>query len=68
MTYTTVPVAALSVNEVIRQYPDSVAVFNRFQIDACCGGAASVVDAAIRDGADVEALLAELQRVIGSAA
>lgn len=57
-------VSRIAVNEVIRQYPASIDLFNRFGIDACCGGAARVVDAAERDGADVDALLAELERII----
>jgi len=58
--------ATLSVNEVIRRYPASVEVFNRYGIDACCGGAASVPDAAARDGVDVDVLLAELELVTRS--
>ena len=33
----------LPVNEGISQFPATVAVFNRFGIDACCGGWASVI-------------------------
>ncbi|HYH78725.1 MAG TPA: DUF542 domain-containing protein [Longimicrobium sp.] len=47
----------LSVNEAIRRFPATVAVFNDFGIDACCGGAASLAEAAERDGADAAALL-----------
>jgi len=60
-------VAAMSVNEVIRRYPAAIALFNRHGIDACCGGAAPVKQAAERDGADVEALLAELEQLVRSA-
>jgi regulator of cell morphogenesis and NO signaling len=55
-----VPWVGLTVNEAIQRFPDTVAVFNRFGIDACCGGAVSIAEAASRDGADLEALLAEL--------
>lgn len=58
----------LSVNEVIRRYPVTVDLFNRYCIDACCGGASSVADAATRDGADVDALLRDLQSTITGAA
>ena len=58
----------MSVNEAIRRFPATVEIFNRYGIDACCGGAAPVVEAAIRDGADPVALQAELQRVVGEAA
>ena len=56
------------VNEVIRTHPAAVEVFNRFGIDACCGGAAPVGAAAVRDGADPEALLAALNEIARSAA
>jgi iron-sulfur cluster repair protein YtfE (RIC family) len=37
--------AGLTVNEAIRRYPATVAVFNAFGIDACCGGAAPLAAA-----------------------
>jgi regulator of cell morphogenesis and NO signaling len=40
----------LTVNETIARSPRTIAVFNQFGIDACCGGAATVRDAAARDG------------------
>ncbi|HEX7117941.1 MAG TPA: DUF542 domain-containing protein [Longimicrobiales bacterium] len=54
----------MTVNEVIREFPDTVAVFNEFGIDACCGGAAPIVEAARRDGADPAALLSALRAVV----
>lgn len=56
------------VNEVIRTHPATVEVFNRFGIDACCGGAAPVGEAAVRDGADPEALLTALNDVVAGGA
>lgn len=50
----------ITVNELIRQVPETVHVFNEFGIDACCGGAVPVREAAQRDGADVEAVLRAL--------
>lgn len=58
----------MTVNEVIRRFPATVEVFNRYGIDACCGGAAAVAEAALRDGADPAALHADLMRAIGAAA
>ena len=57
-----------TVNEIIVHHPASVATFNAFGIDACCGGDASVEDAARRDGADIEALLVALDAIITPAA
>ncbi|MHB0947817.1 MAG: DUF542 domain-containing protein [Gemmatimonadaceae bacterium] len=57
---------ALTVNATIALFPETVEVFNRFGIDACCGGAVPLDEAAHRDGADpealYEALLAEVAR------
>jgi len=53
-----------SVNDVLTQYPETVSVFNAFGIDACCGGAASLREAARRDGVDLAELLAALQTAV----
>jgi regulator of cell morphogenesis and NO signaling len=53
----------LTVNDAIRRYPGTVTVFNRFGIDACCGGAVSILEAADRDGADIEELIDALAEV-----
>jgi regulator of cell morphogenesis and NO signaling len=52
-----------TVNEVIRMYPESVSVFNQLGIDACCGGDASIAEAARRDAVDLGLLLARLDAV-----
>ena len=52
-----------TVNEILVQFPATVSVFNAFGIDACCGGDADLAAAARRDDADVNALLAALERV-----
>ena len=59
--------ADLTVNELIRTVPATVQVFNAFGIDACCGGAVPVRQAALRDGADPEALLAALAPLVRDA-
>lgn len=63
-----VAVMKMSVNETIRRFPATVEVFNRYGIDACCGGAAPVAEAAVRDGADPAAVQADIEQVIGGAA
>jgi iron-sulfur cluster repair protein YtfE (RIC family) len=55
---------ATTVNEIIEKHPTTVAAFNALGIDACCGGDASLNDAAQRDGVDLDALLAALDAVI----
>ena len=53
-----------TVNDVLKQYPETVSVLNAFGIDACCGGAASLREAARRDGVDLAELLAALQTAV----
>ena len=53
-----------TVNDVLQRHPETVAVFNEFGIDACCGGAYSLDEAASRDGADAAALLAALRSAV----
>jgi regulator of cell morphogenesis and NO signaling len=57
----------LTVNEIIRRWPAALEVFNRFGIDACCGGAVPLAEAAARDGADPEALRRALEEALGAA-
>lgn len=45
------------VNDAIRLYPETVGVFTDFGIDSCCGGAATIEEAAKRDGADLDSML-----------
>ena len=54
----------VTVNELIRLYPGTVEVFNDFGVDACCGGAVPVREAAVRDGADPAALVEALLQVV----
>ncbi len=51
------------VNDVIREEPKTIGVFTRFNIDSCCGGAASIEAAAKRDNVDLDALLQALNSV-----
>jgi regulator of cell morphogenesis and NO signaling len=53
-------VKSLTVNDCIRLHPSTIGVFTKFNIDSCCGGAVSIEEAARRDGADLEALMKEL--------
>ena len=57
-----------TVNEIIVKYPAAVSVFNEFGIDACCGGDAGLDEAARRDGANIEKLIAALDTIIAAAA
>ena len=48
---------AWTINETIRQLPVAIGVFNRFGVDTCCGGSATIEEAAACDGIDLAALL-----------
>ena len=48
------------VNDVIKDHPDTIGVFSRFNIDSCCGGAATIEASAARDGAPLEELVKAL--------
>jgi regulator of cell morphogenesis and NO signaling len=52
----------MSINQVLRLYPQVMGVFNTFRMDSCCGGARSLGQAALEDGADMQALLAALRQ------
>ena len=52
---------AFTVNDLLREHPSTVAVFNAYGIDACCGGARTLRDAAREDGANCCAFLAALE-------
>ena len=68
MLHITAVDSTLPVNEIITRFPATIAVFNRFGIDACCGGWSSVDEAADRDGVDREALIEALRAAIVAAA
>ncbi len=51
----------MTINRVIELYPQTIGVFNRFNVDSCCGGSETLERAAARDGADLERLLEALR-------
>lgn len=46
------------INEIIKQYPATIGVFNRFNVDSCCGGAKRLEESAA--GKELEELVAAL--------
>ena len=56
-----IAVEALTVNETIQRFPATLAVFQSYGIDSCCGGAHTVADAAARHGVPLPALLKALE-------
>ena len=51
----------LSVNELVRRYPEALPVLAMAGIDSCCGGDQSLALAAARSGLTFEQLAARLQ-------
>ena len=61
MSSTTTKITAEdTVNDVVRQHPATLPIFNEFGIDSCCGGGVALAVAAARDGVDLQVLLARL--------
>ncbi len=43
----------MTVNQVLQNYPSTLPVFNRYRVDACCGGVARLAGAAAAAGVAV---------------
>ncbi|MHB1310755.1 MAG: DUF542 domain-containing protein [Gemmatimonadaceae bacterium] len=56
-----------TVDALMARHPATMAVFNAFGVDTCCGAHRSVREAAARDGVDETALMAALHRAITEA-
>ena len=54
--------AGMTINQIIAEHPETLAVFNRLGIDSCCGGALPLDEVARKHRFDFIALLAELER------
>jgi regulator of cell morphogenesis and NO signaling len=51
------------INDIIRQYPETISIFNQFRVDACCGGGRPIAETAAADGIhDLTELLHALNR------
>ena len=50
----------VAVDDTIACHPRTVTVLNHLGIDACCGGAATIRDAAARDGVELATLMQAL--------
>ena len=50
-----------TINEIIRKFPETLAIFKRVGVDACCGGALQLGEVTRRHGLDGQALLDKLR-------
>ena len=57
-----------TVNEVLREHPATIRAFNAFGVDACCGGAATLREAAQAASLLPETLLFAVESVVREAA
>ena len=57
--------ARSTVNDIVARYPSTLAVFNAFGIDTCCGGALPVTEVATRHKIPLNALRSALESAIG---
>ena len=53
-----------TVRETMARHPESKSVFTRFGVDTCCGSGVPIVDAAHRDGADLDELIRVLRETV----
>ncbi len=51
----------MTLNDVIRKYPTTIGVFNRYNVDSCCGGARTIRDMAAQDKVDVKVFIESLR-------
>ena len=56
----------LLINEIVAAHPETIAVFNRFGFDTCCGGGVRVDEAARRDGIDADEVIRALNEAIAA--
>ena len=63
-TTKTVITKDMTINDVIKKHPQTIAVFNKFRVDSCCGGGQAIEKTAMVDGVDVEGLLQALNETI----
>lgn len=53
---------AWTVNDLMRQVPESAATLSHLGIDMCCGGSLPIAEAAAAAGTTLEALAADLEK------
>lgn len=52
----------MTINETIKEWPETVTIFELFGLDSCCGGPLPVREAAERHGLEPERVLTALNR------
>jgi len=57
--------AEMTIEEIVRRFPESLKVLQKHRIDLCCGGRLPLEDAARKHRVDLEELLRELREEVG---
>jgi iron-sulfur cluster repair protein YtfE (RIC family) len=57
---------SVTVRETMARHPETKDVFARFGVDTCCGSGVPIIDAAHRDGADLDELLLALRDTLAA--
>lgn len=54
----------MTINDVIRRYPETQPVLDRYHIDYCCGGHGTLAEAARDMKFDLDQFLADLNKAV----
>ena len=54
----------MKVEEIAKAHPETLPVFQRHQIDLCCGGRLALAEVARKHGIDLDLLVVELEKAI----
>jgi len=57
----------MTVNELLRQRPETQEVLDRYHVDYCCGGNYTLEEVAKKEGFDLEAFLRDLEEAVRTA-
>lgn len=57
----------MTIRDAMERFPTTRAVFSRHRLDLCCGGAHSIIVAALARGLDPDLLMAEVRQAAGLA-
>lgn len=52
--------AGMTINDVLRRFPQTQPVMDRYHVDYCCGGHGTLAEAARAGGFDLDRFLAEM--------
>lgn len=55
---------AMTINDVVSKYPETLKVFNDFKVDSCCGGAESIATTVAVSNANIAELMEALNKTI----